>query len=110
MAILLNLLLSAIVVMVAAYIVPGVTVTSFGTALVVAVVLGLLNAVLKPILILLTLPITILTLGLFTIVINIGLLFLASELVPGFTIDSLLGAILFGLLMSLITTVLGTAK
>lgn len=105
MMILINLILSAIAVFATAYLLPGVTVDSFVTALVVAVVLGVLNAVVKPVLLLLTLPITILTLGLFSLVINIVMILVASAVVPGFEIAGLVPAILFGLVLSLISSV-----
>lgn len=102
MSIILNLLLSGLAVFVTAYVLPGVDVDSFVTAIIVAVVLGILNALLKPVLIVLTLPITILTLGLFTFVINLGLIYLTEALVKGFTIDTLLSAILFSLVLSIV--------
>ncbi len=75
---------------------------SFTTALVAALVLGIINAVIKPVLIILTLPINIVTLGLFTFVINAVLIMLTSLLVPGFKVDNFFSALLFGLLMSFI--------
>lgn len=102
MKLLINWILSGLAVMTATYLLPGVHVQSFLTALVVALVLGIINAVLKPILVILTLPINILTFGLFTLVINAVLLILTSTLVPGFTIDSFWQAFLFGLLLSVI--------
>lgn len=102
--IILNLVLSAIAVFITAYLLPGVTVDSFVTAVIVAVVLGVLNALVKPVLLLLTLPITILTLGLFALVINIIMIFLTSALVPGFEVSGLISAILFGLILSLISS------
>ncbi len=102
MSLILNLLLSALAVMISAYVLPGVTVENFWTAVVVAVALGIVNAVLKPILILLTLPINILTLGLFTLVINALLILLVSNVVPGFHVDGFLWAIIFGLVLSLV--------
>ena len=82
---------------------PAVHLESLGTALVVALVLGLLNAVLRPVLILLTLPITVLTLGLFTLVIN-GLMFwLAARFLEGFSVTSFGWAIAAALLYSLIS-------
>lgn len=104
MMIILNLVLSAIAVFITAYLLPGVTVDSFVTAVIVAVVLGVLNALVKPVLLLLTLPITILTLGLFALVINIIMIFLTSALVPGFEVSGLISAILFGLILSLISS------
>jgi len=102
MGILLNWLASAFVIIIAAYLLPGVHVASFWTALVVALVLGILNVLLKPLLILLTLPITLITFGLFTLVINALLVLLASNLVPGFTVDGFWWALLFSLLISFI--------
>ncbi len=89
-------------------IMPAVHVASFGTALVVAVVLGLLNAVLRPVLIVLTLPINVLTLGLFILVIN-GLMFwLAANFLAGFTVSSFGWAIGAALLYSLISWALSS--
>ncbi len=105
MGILLNWLASALVVIIASYLLPGVHVNSFVTALWVALVLGVFNVLLKPILILLTLPINILTFGLFTIIINAILVVLVSNLVPGFTVDSFWSAILFSLVASLINII-----
>lgn len=90
-----HLLLSGLAVFVAARLLPGVTVAGYGTALIVAVVLGVANAVLKPILILLTLPLNILTLGLFTFVIIGGLVELAAALVPGFHVAGFIWALAF---------------
>ena len=106
MAILINWLLSALAIVAAAYILPGVHVESFLTALVLAVVLGIINAILKPILVLLTLPITIVTLGLFTLIINAVLILLATLIVPGFQVDGFLWALLFSIVLSLVNAVL----
>jgi putative membrane protein len=100
MTILINWLLSSLVIIVGAYILPGVHVESFLTALVLAIVLGIINALLKPILILLTLPINILSLGLFTLVINAALIMLATVIVPGFKVDSFWWALLYGIVLS----------
>ncbi len=105
MGILLNWLASALVIIIAAYLLPGVHVASFWTALVVALVLGILNVLLKPLLILLTLPITLITFGLFTLVINALLVLLASNLVPGFTVDGFWWAVLFSILISFINVI-----
>jgi putative membrane protein len=80
----------------------GVHVTDFWTALIFAVVLAILNVIAKPILILLTLPVTILTLGLFLFVINALIVLLASKFVEGFSIDNFWWGLLFSLLLSLI--------
>lgn len=104
MRIIINWLLSGIVIFAAAYLFQdkGVHVDSFLTALVIAIVLGIINAVLKPILLLLTLPINILSLGLFTLIINAALIMLATFVVPGFRIDSFWIAVIFGMVLSLL--------
>jgi putative membrane protein len=102
----LHWLLRALAVMITAYLLPGIVVKSFFVALVVAVVLGLFNTILKPILIVLTLPINILTLGLFTLVINAALILLASSLVPGFAVNGFWWALIFSLILSLVNGVL----
>jgi putative membrane protein len=100
MNLLISWIFSALAVLVAAYLLPGVAVSGFVSALAVALVLGFLNAFIKPILIILTLPINILTLGLFTLVINAAIILLASGLVPGFKVDGFLYALIFGIIMS----------
>lgn len=99
-----SLLLSTVAVFVTAYILPGVHVDGFLTALVVAVVLGIVNSLIFPFLLLITLPINLLTLGLFTFVI-IGLLVLGvSAIVPGFTVDSFWWAIGFAIVLFVINS------
>ncbi len=98
--------LNALAVMITAYLLPGIVVQSFFVALVVAVVLGFFNTILRPILVVLTLPINILTLGLFTLVINASLVMLTSSLVPGFQVSSFGTAILFSLILWLVNSVL----
>lgn len=110
MQIIINLLLNAVAVVIAAYILPGVQVQNFLTAIVVAVILGVLNGVLKPILVILTLPVNILTLGLFTFVINGLVVLLVSAFVPGFRVNGLLWAILFSIVLSLVNTFLSSLK
>lgn len=82
-----RLVLNALAVLLVANMLPGITVHSFPVALLVAVVYGLVNAIIRPLLILLTLPITILTLGLFTLVINAAMLLLTAKVVPGFSVS-----------------------
>lgn len=101
-------LIMAVAVLLSAYALPGVSVAGFGTAILVALVLGLANAVLKPLLILFTLPITLLTLGLFILVINTSLVMLASALVSGFTVRNFWWAFLFSVVLSAIGYVLET--
>lgn len=110
MRLLFNWLISAIAIVIAAYLLPNVGVDTFVTALVVAVVLGLVNAILKPILILLTLPVNILTLGLFTLVINAALVWLAQIIVPGFDIANFGWAIVFAIVLSLINMFFRSAE
>ena len=106
MRILIHLLISAVAVYATCRILPGVTIDGFGTAVVVAIVLGLVNALLRPLLLLLTLPLNILTLGLFTFVIIGGLVQLTAALVPGFHVASFWWALAFALVLSLINSVL----
>lgn len=102
MNILISWLVSALAILTAAYILPGVHVSGFMSAFVLALVLGIINAVIKPVLIILTLPITILTLGLFTLVINALLIMLATLIVPGFSVDGFWSAFIFGIVLSII--------
>lgn len=107
MGILLKIILMALATFATAYILPGAEVDGFVTALVLALVLGLLNAFIKPILSLISLPLTILTLGLFTLVINGLIILLASKIVPGFTIDGFWWAVLFSIVLTLFSSLLG---
>ena len=102
MKILAHVLLSAVAVFVAARVLPGVGVDSFGTALAVAVVLGVVNAFLRPILLILTLPVNILTLGLFTFVIIGGCVMLVARIVPGFHVAGFGWALAFALTLGVI--------
>lgn len=106
MNILINWIVSALAILAAAYLLPGVHVTSFVSALVAAVVLGIINAFIKPVLLILTLPITILTLGLFTLVINALVILLAASLVPGFSVDSFWWALIYSIVLSIINSFL----
>ena len=106
MKLLIKLFIATLAVFLSAYLIPGVSVGGFQTAFIVAIVLGVLNVFLKPLLVLLTLPVTILTLGLFSFVINIALIYLAAYIVPGFNVATILAALLFGLLVSLISSFL----
>lgn len=97
-----NWIATAVAIMVVAYVLPGVHVASIWTALLVALVLGILNALVRPILVILTLPITALTFGLFLLVINAVLVLMASHLVPGFYVDGFMWALFFSIAVSLI--------
>lgn len=102
-------LISTVAVLISAYILPGVKVEGIFVAFVFAVILGVINTVLKPILIVLTFPLTVLTLGLFVFVINALLIWLTSFIVPGFAIDSFWWALAFGLILSLVNAILQKA-
>jgi putative membrane protein len=95
-------LIMTVSVMIAAYVIPGVTVSNFFSALWVALFLGIVNLLLKPLLILITLPINILTLGLFTFVINGLIILLASSVVKGFQVSGFWVAVLFSIVLSII--------
>ncbi len=89
-----------------AHIVPGIRIDDYLSALLVAVVLAFLNAVVKPILTILTIPITVFTLGFFLLVINALLILMAGRLVPGFHVDGFFAALIFSLVLSLCTSIL----
>jgi len=84
----------------------GVHIDTFWTAIILAIVLAILNAIVKPVFIFLTLPITIVTFGLFLFVINAGMILLAAKFVKGFEVDGFWWALLFSLLLSIVTSVL----
>lgn len=94
-------LLSGLAVLLAAYLLPGVHVENYGYALLVAIVLAIVNVLVKPVLILLTIPITVLTLGLFLLVINALLILLVDYFVPGFAVDGFWWALGFSLILSI---------
>jgi putative membrane protein len=102
MNLLLRLIVTAILVMVISRFMDGVHVDGFVTSLIVAVVLGLLNLFIKPIIVLFTLPVTILTLGLFLLVINALMILLCSRIAGGFSVDSFLTALLFSVILSVV--------
>lgn len=104
--ILLNWIINAAVIMIASYILPGVHVANFWTALVLSIVMGVLNILIKPFVIILTLPFTILTFGLFLFVINAIMVLLASLIVPGFKVDGFWWALFFSIVVSLINLAL----
>lgn len=106
MKFLLRIVITAVVAFALSSVLRGIHIHSFWTAIVLSLVLALLNFFLKPILIILTLPITILTLGLFLFIINALIVWFASDLVRGFRVDSFGWALLFSLLLSLLTSVL----
>ncbi|MBK9421568.1 MAG: phage holin family protein [Flavobacteriales bacterium] len=106
MKILIRIILSTIAVLVADLLLSGVSAIDLKTGLLVAVVLGLLNGILRPILLLLTLPVTLLTLGLFVLVINAAMVLLAARIVPGFSVDGFWWALAFSVVMWAVQSVL----
>lgn len=94
-------LLTGLAVLLAAYLLPGVSVDHYGYALLVALVLGIVNAIVKPILVVLTIPITFVTFGLFLLVINALMILLVDWLIDGFTVDGFWWALGFSLILSL---------
>jgi putative membrane protein len=101
-----HFVVSALAILITAYILPGVHVDGFLVAFIIAVVLGVINIFLRPILIVLTLPLTVVTLGLFVLVINGLLVLLASYLVAGFVVDNFWWAFLFGIVLAIVSWVL----
>lgn len=101
-----KLLINTIAALIAAYLLSGVHIDSVTTALIVAIVLALLNTFIKPVLLFLTIPITVITLGLFLLVINILIIKWTDSLVDGFTVDNWLWALLFGLVVSIVSSIL----
>lgn len=97
------LLVSSIAVLISAYVLPGVRVAGFLQAFLVALFLGIVMTFIRPIILLLTLPVNIVTLGLFTFVINALLILLVSNIVPGFKVDNFWWALAFGLILSLVS-------
>jgi len=108
MMLLVKWVLSAIAIMITTYLLRGIHVDSFAAALVAAMVLGVINVTLKPLLFVLTFPITIMTLGIFAIVLNAILILLTAVLVPGFSIDSFWWAILFSVVLAVVNYFLNT--
>lgn len=114
MRLLLRWVISSAAIFAVAYLVPGVHIANFYTALIAAMVIGLVNLVLRPVLLILTLPVTIVTLGLFAFILNALLFWFASTIVKGFYVDgfvaALLGSLVFGLISWIGNGIAGTKK
>ena len=106
MKFILKLLVSSLAVFFGSYILDGVYLNGFPTAILVALLIGFLNAFLRPVLIILTIPITLLTFGLFLLVINAAIILLADYVLTGFTVDSFFTAVIFSIMVSVITWLL----
>jgi putative membrane protein len=104
--IMLKLLISGLAVFFTDWLLSGIDVTNFTNALLIAIVLAFLNTFLKPVLVLLTIPFTIFTLGLFLLAINAGIILLASKLIDGFFVDGFWWALLFSIILSITTSIL----
>lgn len=105
MTIVYRILLNALGLLVIAYYIPGIAVSGIYAAIIAAIVLGVLNAIVRPVLLLLTLPISIITLGLFTFVINAALFLFAASFLEGFSVDGFWYALLGSILMSFVAMV-----
>lgn len=101
-----NLLINTLALLIVSYILPGFKVDSLSAAIVASVIIGLVNTFVKPIFVLITLPLTIVTLGLFTFILNVLMLMLVSSLAPGFHIDGFLTSALASILLSLVSSFL----
>ncbi|MFV0541716.1 MAG: phage holin family protein [Aestuariibaculum sp.] len=105
MKLIIRILLNAIMVFVLAEILPGINITGYLAAIVVAVVISLLNILVKPILVVLTFPITVITFGLFMLFINAFIIYIADVLIDSFSVSSIWMALLFSLLLSIIQSI-----
>lgn len=107
MPLLLRWVLGAFSLVLVAYLLPGITVGGLGAAFVAAAILGLLNAIVRPLLLLFTLPVTLLTLGIFAFLVNAAVFAFAAFLVPGFSVASFSAALLGATLVTVLNMVLG---
>ena len=105
-----ELVTTTLAILVTAYLLPGIKIDTPWISIVVAIVISVLNIIIKPLLIILTLPITVLTFGLFLLVINAALILLTSSLVEGFHVDGFWWALLFSLILSVITAALNSLE
>lgn len=101
-----NIIVTALAVLISAYLLPGVKVDTFTTSLLVALVLAFMNSIVKPILTVLTIPITLVTMGLFLLVINGGIIILTDKLIDGFEVNGFWWALLFSFILSITTGIL----
>ncbi|MCB0755019.1 MAG: phage holin family protein [Flavobacteriales bacterium] len=101
-----KIIISSLAIFLTAYLLPGVTVDTYVTAIWVAIVLALLNGFLKPVLVILTIPVTLVTLGLFLLVINAAIILLADNFVDGFSVNGFWWALVCSLVLSVVTSVM----
>jgi putative membrane protein len=110
MKVIIRLLVYTCAVLITAWLLPGVTVENFVTAVMVAIALAILNTFIRPLLIFLTIPVTIFTLGLFLLVINALIIMLIGKIVPGFIVEGFWWALLFSVILSIIASLFGTSS
>jgi len=110
MSLVINWVISGLAIVITAYLLPGVHLSGFKAALLTALALGLINAFIKPVLSLLTLPLTIMTLGLFSLVLNALLIMLIAKFVPGFQVQGFLWALAFSLVLTVVNWALSIFK
>lgn len=110
MEILGRIVLRTVIILVVAYLLPGIYVSTVLVGLIIAIVLALLNSIIRPFLVILTLPITVFTLGLFLIVLNGLMVMLASYLIDGFYVEGFLWAMIFSVVVSIFSSLLGMGK
>jgi putative membrane protein len=106
MKLLITWLISTAAVLISAWLISGASVSGFWSGLLVALILGVVNAVIRPFLLLLTLPINVLTLGLFTLVINALMVLLVAAILPGFVVSSFWIALIFSIILSIVVWIL----
>lgn len=106
----LRIIITSVVAFALSYLLSGITIDSFWTAILLALVLAVLNAIVRPLLVLITLPVTILTMGLFLLVINALIVLIAEKILPGFVVQSFWWALLFGFLLSVLTSLLYSGR
>lgn len=107
LGIVIQIIISGLAVIISAYLLPGISVANFFTGIVIAALLALLNMTIKPILVFLTIPITLVTLGLFLLVINAFIVIIAAEIIPGFVVNGFWWAVLFSVILSVVNSLLG---
>jgi putative membrane protein len=108
MNLVIHLVVNTLAVLTGTYLLQGVHVDSVKTAVVVAIVIAILNTLVKPVLIILTLPITVITLGLFLLAINAAMILLAAKMVPGFRVDGFWWALAFSVILSIVSSFLNS--
>jgi putative membrane protein len=110
MKVVIRLLVYTCAVLITAWLLPGVTVENFVTAVMVAISLAIINTFVRPVLVFLTIPVTVLSLGLFLLVINALIILLIGRIIPGFTVDGFWWALLFSVILSIIAALFGTSS